>query len=208
MDSLVPYHFFIIWMLSLLSMAVHNATLLALVHDFRRDWLLRWLRQFLMFVNLVLSCVYGIFVLRAVQQGIETSTLPISCVWSGMSGSSGSASNTGLSFVGTIAVIAGNCLVFGAATWYLHNRNQRFFKATQLVGMILMIAIAVGATVRVVLLSQAFGNTTTPLSDDGEKIWNFGSLVSLLLLLLPLMSMLEIARGKTSHHINNKTSRS
>lgn len=38
MDVMIPYHFFIIWMLSLLSMAVHNATLLALVHDFRRDW--------------------------------------------------------------------------------------------------------------------------------------------------------------------------
>lgn len=40
-STMAPYHFFIIWMLSLLSMAVHNATLLALVHDFRRDWVLR-----------------------------------------------------------------------------------------------------------------------------------------------------------------------
>ena len=32
---MVPYHFFIIWMLSLLSMAVHNATLLALAREVR-----------------------------------------------------------------------------------------------------------------------------------------------------------------------------
>lgn len=81
MDTLVPYHFFIIWMLSLLSMAVHNATLLALVGDFRKDWVLRWLRNFLMFVNLVLSCVYGIFMLEVVQKDLEQSTLPIACAW-------------------------------------------------------------------------------------------------------------------------------
>ena len=54
-NTMVPYHFFIIWMLSLLSMAVHNATLLALARDFRRDWVLRWLRQLLMLANLALS---------------------------------------------------------------------------------------------------------------------------------------------------------
>jgi len=46
MKTMVPYHFFIIWMLSLLSTATHIGTLLALVNDFKRDWVLRWLRQF------------------------------------------------------------------------------------------------------------------------------------------------------------------
>lgn len=41
MKSMVPYHFFIIWMLSLLSTATHVGTLLALVNDFKRDWVLR-----------------------------------------------------------------------------------------------------------------------------------------------------------------------
>ncbi|EON96381.1 hypothetical protein UCRPA7_8172 [Phaeoacremonium minimum UCRPA7] len=194
LDTLVPYHFFIIWMLSLLSMAVHNATLLALVGEFKRDWVLRWLRQFLMFVNLILSAIYGIFMLQVVQKDIETSTLPVACVW-GIDGN-GSASNAGLSYVGTIAVIAGNCIVFAASTWYLHYRKQRFFKLAQLIGWVLMTAIAVGATVRVILLSQAFGKPTTPLSDKGETVWSFGSLISLLMLLLPLMSLLEIARGE------------
>jgi hypothetical protein len=68
METMVPYHFFIIWMLSLLSTATHLSTLLALVNDFKRDWILRWLRQFLMFINLVMSCVFGIFVLMAVMK--------------------------------------------------------------------------------------------------------------------------------------------
>ena len=192
-NDMVPYHFFIVWMLSLLSMAVHNATLLALVHDFRRDWVLRWLRQFLMFVNLVLSCVYGIFILKVVQNDLAP-TLPIACVW--VNDSNGPASNAGISFVGTIVVIAGNCVVFALATWYLHSRNQRFYKAIQLVGWVLMAAAAAGAAVRVVLLSQAFGNPSVNLSDKGERNWSFGALLSLLLLLLPLVSVIEIMRGE------------
>ncbi|KAJ2970679.1 hypothetical protein NUW58_g9622 [Xylaria curta] len=111
MDSLAPYHFFIIWMLSLLSMAVHNASLLALVHDFRRDWVLRWLRQFLIFVNLVLSSLYGIYILEAVNDGINDSTFPIACAWKETDGTGQpSTGNKALSYIGTIAVLAGNIL--------------------------------------------------------------------------------------------------
>lgn len=41
MNSMVPYHFFVVWMLSLLSTATHLATLLTLVQDYKRDWVLR-----------------------------------------------------------------------------------------------------------------------------------------------------------------------
>jgi hypothetical protein len=34
------------------------------------------------------------------------------------------------------------------------------------------------------------------LSDDGEKQWSFGQLLSLLLLLLPVISVVEILRGE------------
>ena len=193
-NTLVPYHFFLIWMLSLLSMATHNATLLALVHDYRRDWVLRWLRQFLMFVNLALSCVCGIFVLQAVAKGLDDETLPIACVWK--TGGVGAPSNAGLSYVGTIAVIAGNCIVFGLATWYLHSRRQRFFNAIQIVGIILMAAIAIGAAVRVILESQAFGSPSVDLGDQGEQEWSFGQLLSMMLLLLPLVSIIEVYRGE------------
>jgi hypothetical protein len=44
MKTMVPYHFFIIWLLSLLSTATNLVTLLALVNDFKRDWVLRWIR--------------------------------------------------------------------------------------------------------------------------------------------------------------------
>lgn len=200
MHVMIPYHFFLIWMLSLLSMAVHNATLLALVHDFRRDWVLRWLRQFLMFVNLALSCVYGGFVLKTVQTNLTDSTLPISCVWdpdADTSGSSG-ATNVGLSYFGTIAVIAINAIIFLLATWYLHSRDQKFYRITQIVGLVLMTASAVGATVRVAVLSQAFGHPSVPLADEGEKSWSFGTLLSLILLILPLISVVEILRGEVS----------
>lgn len=197
-DSMVPYHFFIIWMLSLLSMAVHNTALLALVHDSRRDWVLRWLRQFLMFVNLALSCVYGVFMLEAVQKNLTASTLPIVCAWDPDT-LQGKPTNSGLSYVGTIIVIAGNTIVFAMATWYLHSRTQKFYRATQLVGLVLMTASAVGATVRVTKVSQAFGSPTTPLADKGEKVWSFGAWLSLGLLLLPLVSMIEILRGQVHY---------
>jgi hypothetical protein len=120
MDTMVPYHFFIIWMLSLLSTSTHLATLLALVGNFKRDWVLRWLRQALMFVNLLLSSVYGIFILVSVTKNLDK-TLPIGCVW--QVDGKGAASNEGLSIAGTIAVLAGNLIVFGLSTWYLHSRN-------------------------------------------------------------------------------------
>ncbi len=199
-STMAPYHFFIIWMLSLLSMAVHNATLLALVHDFRRDWVLRWLRQLLMFGNLVLSCVYGVFVLRGVQTGLSDSTLPVACVWSA-DVAAGAASpvtggSVGASYVGTIAVVAGNVIIFALATWYLHSRKQRFYRAIQLVGLLLMTASAVSATARVVVMAQAFGEPPVPMRDTAEQSWSFGSLLSVGMLLLPLVSMIEIIRGE------------
>ncbi|KAK4031978.1 hypothetical protein C8A01DRAFT_51115 [Parachaetomium inaequale] len=191
-NSLVPYHFFLIWMLALLSMATHNAALLALVHDLKRDWVLRWMRQLLMFVNLALSCVYGIYVLQSKVKGLPN-TLPIGCVWELDSTAS---SVGGLDYVGTIVTIAGNCVVFGLATWYLQSRRQRFYKIVQIVGLVLMAAIAIGATARAYLLSQAFGNPDVKLSDEGEKQWSFGQLLSLLMLILPVISVIEIMRGE------------
>lgn len=198
MDSLVPYHFFLIWMLSLLSMATHNATLLALVHDYRRDWVLRWLRQFLMFVNLALSSVSGVFVLQTVSKGSGSSTLPVSCVWDGAADFGKPPGADGaLSYVGTIAVMAGNLVIFVLATWYLHSREQRWYKTIQIVGLLMMTAIAVGAAVRIILLSAAFGTPSVDLIDggSGERQWSFGQLLSMLLLILPLVSAIEIYRG-------------
>ncbi|KAK0614845.1 hypothetical protein B0T17DRAFT_497773 [Bombardia bombarda] len=200
-STLVPYHFFIIWMLSLLSMATHNATLLTLVRDFQRDRVLRWLRQLLMFVNLALSCVYGVFVLQSKIKGLPN-TLPIGCVWAADAvvpepgSDEKSMSAGGLDYVGTIVTIAGNVVVFVLATWYLQSSMQRWFKTVQLVGLVLMAGIAIGAAVRVFLLSQAFGNPDVTLSDQGEKSWSFGQLLSMLMLILPVVSAIEIMRGE------------
>lgn len=196
---MVPYHFFIIWMLSLLSMAVHNATLLALARDFRRDWVLRWLRQLLMLANLALSCAYGVYVLRGVQTGLSDSTLPVACVWSPdvpPEAARQDADNIAASYAGTIAVIVGNVAVFALATWYLHSRARRFYRGVQLVGLVLMAASAVGATARVVAMAQAFTKPPLPLRDEAERTWSFGSLLSVGMLLLPLVSAIEILRGE------------
>ncbi|KAI2642018.1 hypothetical protein GGS21DRAFT_286729 [Xylaria nigripes] len=200
-DSMVPYHFFIIWMLSLLSMAVHNASLLALVDDFRRDWVLRWLRQVLIFVNLVLSSFYGIFILEAVRDGINDATLPIGCVWkhtgADLHMSTGSRA---ISYIGTIVVIAGNAVVFSLATWYLHSRAPRFYKTIQIAGLLLMTAISFGAIVRVSLLADALGaRHPVMLNDGGEKQWSFGQLLSVGMLLLPIVSIIEILRGEITY---------
>jgi len=194
MHSMVPYHFFIIWMLSLLATATHLATLLALVQDFKRDWVLRWLRQLLMFTSMALSVVMGVFVLKSVMQNLEP-TLPISCVWD--TPSRGAAGNAAVSVAGTIAVIAASAILFIISTWYLHNRNnQKWLKSIQVVGLLALTAMGVGAAVRVVLLSQAFGTPNVKISDAGEKEWSFGQLLPLLLLLLPVVSSIELYRGE------------
>ncbi|KAG7121620.1 hypothetical protein HYQ45_014454 [Verticillium longisporum] len=194
-DQMLPYHFFIIWCLGLLSQAVHNATLLSLVHDFRRDWVLRWLRQLLMFVNLGLSVVYGVFILRAVETGLADDPIPISCVWETNSGN-GSSNRSGLSYFGTIAVMTANVLVFALASWYLHWRIQRFAKPVKLVGTLLMGALAAGAIVRCVLASDALGHGPSFELAPGEEAWSFGQVLSVLVLLFPLVSMVEILRGE------------
>lgn len=195
--TLVPYHFFIIWMVSLLSTAVHNSTLLVLLGNFHSDRILRWVRQALMLVNLVLGCVFGVCMLRVLQKGLGNSTLPTVCAWSSdIPVASDRDTATVVSLLGTVFVIAGNVIVFIAATWFLHDRRQRGFKWIQLAGISIMTFIAVAATIRVVVSSQAFGVPSTKLSDEGEREWSFSTIVTLLMLALPLMTVLEVYRGE------------
>ncbi|KAK4223137.1 hypothetical protein QBC38DRAFT_488301 [Podospora fimiseda] len=193
-NRIVPYHFFLIWMMALLSMATHNAALLTLVHDFKRDVVLRWMRQILMFVNLALSCVYGVYILQSKMKDLPD-TLPIACVWTR---GSDTTRLGGLDVVGTIVAMAGNIIIFGLATWYLQSRRQKYFRAVQVGGLVLMAGIAIGAMTRVYLLSQAFGTPDVELSDEGEKTWSFGQLLGMLMLLLPVISVIEIKRGDIS----------
>lgn len=119
---MISYHFFIIWMLALLSTATNFAALLALVQDFKRDWVLRWMRQFAMFINMVLGIVYGIFVLESNVEALAP-TLPVACVWQEHAKSREAQGNKTASVVGTIAVIAVSCIIFVLGTWYLHMRR-------------------------------------------------------------------------------------
>lgn len=194
MDTMVPYHFFVVWLLSLLSTATHLATLLALVQDYKRDWVLRWLRQFFMFVSLVLNVVCGLFVLESVLKDLAP-TLPIACVWDVHSTDGSAQSSKVVSVVGTIAVIAVTCILFALSTWYLHMRRQRWGKIVRSVGLLLLVAMAVGAAARIIMVSEAFGNPSVKLSGPSEAAWSFGQLLGMLMLVLPFISALEILRG-------------
>lgn len=196
MTHMVPYHFFIVWLLSMLSTATNLATLLALVNDFQRDWVLRWLRQLFMAINLILQCTLGVIMLQTVMKNLEP-RLPIACVF--VVDSRGASSNAGLSTAGTIAVIAANVVVFALSTWYLHSRaNPRWLKSVQVVGLALLVAMGIGATVRVVLESQAFGKApeSVRLVGNAEKDWGYGQMLGLLMLILPVISALEVIRGE------------
>ena len=197
MRSLVAYHFFIIWLLALCSTATTFATLLALVQDFKRDWVLRWLRQFAMFVNLVLTIVYGIFVLQTNMKGLAP-TLPVYCVWQEHEKRENAMGNKTLSVIATIAVIAATGIIFVLGTWYLHMRRQRWGKIVRVVSILILSALAIGASARVIMVSQAFGSPNVNLADQGEKVWSFGQLLTMLLLILPFISALEILRGKST----------
>jgi hypothetical protein len=197
MKTMVPYHFFIIWLLSLLSTATNLVTLLALVNDFKRDWVLRWIRQILMAINMFLGILSGIFILQTVLKDLEP-RLPIACVWE-VEGR-GKSGNTAISIAGTIAVIAGQVVVFILSTLYLHARQYpKWMKSVQVVCLAILLAMGIGATVRVCMESQAFGSPPKALNLTGpsEGSWSFGQLVPLLLLALPVISTIEIMRGET-----------
>jgi hypothetical protein len=70
-------------------------------------------------------------------------TLPIACVW--QVSSTGAPPNSGISITATIAVISGQ-FIFAVGVWSLHQKQRRC-----------------------ILLSQAFGTSSLPLADSGER---------------------------------------
>lgn len=147
-----------------------------------------------MFVNLVLSCTYGTIIIIITQKNLPP-TLPVRCAFGFEKQSA--APNEVIGVIGTVGVMLGNCIVFVAGVWYLHFRRQRWTKVVQIVGLLFTILAAVGVTVRIILLSQAFGKPNVLLKDQQEKDWSYGQLLPMLLLLLPGLSAIEIMRGKS-----------
>jgi hypothetical protein len=139
----------------------------------------------------------GIFILQTVMKNMEP-RLPIACVW--VVESRGHSDNAALSIASTIAVIAGQVIVFTLSTLYLHARtNPKWMKTVQVVCLAILLAMGIGATVRVCIESQAFGTPpkSVNLVGPSEGNWSFGQLVPLLLLALPIISTVEIMRGET-----------
>ena len=151
-----------------------------------------------MFVNLLLNVLYGIFVLETNLRDLEP-TLPVACVW--MDHKEQGQQKTGnkaISLVGTIAVIGVTCILFILSTWYLHMRRERWGKVVRAVGLLVLMAMAVGVAARVLMVSQAFGSPSVKLSGPSESSWSFGQLLGMLMLILPLISALEIFRGMSN----------
>ena len=150
-----------------------------------------------MFVNLILSCAIGIIILESILK-MFPQTLPMACVWNHSTPkSSTSVSNSALSVIGTLVVIAGQLFVFVLGSLYLHNtRNQAWLKPIQISGLLFLVAVSIGAAGRVFMLSQAFGHPSVTLDSEEEKDWSFGQLLPLLLLLLPLNSAVEMWNGE------------
>lgn len=149
-----------------------------------------------MFVNLLLSCVFGGLILRVVMKNMPK-TVPVACVWR-LPDEGPAQSNAGVSIAGTVAVMAGGGLVFALGVWYIHSKHRKWTKFVQAGGLLLLAAFGAGAAIRVMQVSQAFGSPDVKLRDQGEKNWSFGQLLPLLLLLLPLVSAVEIYRGEVN----------
>jgi len=193
---MVPYHFFIVWMLTSVSTATHSIALLALHDDFKKDWVLRWLKQFLMFVNLMLSCVSSIFLFLDITKQVSP-TLPMSCILKDHPATTPRThSDIRMSQARTIGVIVGQCLVFIMAILWLHSSRNRWYHPLRALCYFVLTAVAIGGTVRVLQLSQLFGTPSVPLADQGEAILNFGQILALVLLVSPVISTLEMYRSK------------
>lgn len=133
-----------------------------------------------MFVSLLLNVLYGIFVLETRLKNLAP-TLPIVCVWAEHAESTNDQSNGVISVVGTIAVIAITCILFGLSTWYLHMRRQRWGRIVRAAGLVVLAAMAIGAAARVLIASQAFGTPSVELSGPKESSWSFGQLLGMLM---------------------------
>jgi ACR3 family arsenite efflux pump ArsB len=139
--------------------------------------------------------VYGVFVLQTNLEALAP-TLPIACVWQEHEKSRDAQGDKTLSIVGTIAAISISGIVFILGTWYLHMRRQTWGKTVRAISLLVLLGLAIGAAIRVILVSQAFGTPSVPLDDAGETEWSFGQLLTMLLLILPFVSALEIFRGQ------------
>ena len=200
MATMIPYHFFIIWQLSLLSTATNLATLLAFCEELRKDYVLRWLRQVLMCINMVLSMLVGALVLSSVVKDMQP-RLPIGCVLS--SGARGSKNNVSLSAVGTALVMAVDIAVLILATWFLHHRCPQHWQTKwRIAGIAVLGGMGLAVIVRIVMGTQAFGHPPKDLNLKGgnEGEWSYGQVLGVVMLIMPAISAFEIAERERAVH--------
>lgn len=198
MDSVVSYHALVIWLYSILTVATHNATLLALAHHYRKDWLLRYIRQSLMFVNLLLSCVFSIPLFQALTKGFDSLPVPIACVWKLDGEDVSYPSDSAPTPYIIIAALLTNSFTFGLAAWYLHKEHERFYMQAQAVGLTLMAVVVGWAGTEVTGISLVFRRPIVALGDFQETTWNYGQLLSVIYILLPTFTAVEMCRDSTT----------
>ena len=193
MWAMVHYHFFTLWMLSLLSTVTHLSMLLALVDDYKRDLVMRWIRSSLIFANVALSTTCGVLIVIAEMRNLRL-TLPIGCTL--QPPPYARSFNVGTSGVVIIVVMTAHWLSFGLGTWALLNRRLKCLKRVQVIGLLVLVAIGIWSAVQLIKSSKAFG--TGPPSvyflDGSEGRWSFGQALPFMLYLQPVISAIEITR--------------
>jgi len=196
MDTMVPYHFFLIWMITTVSTATHCIALLALQTELKMDWGIRWLKQFFMFVNLMFSCVMSIFLFMEIQKQV-TPTLPMACIFRDYPViTPRSISDIRISQAGTVSVIVGQCAIFIMSLLWLHSAKNGWYNPLRALSYLFLTAISIGGTVRIIQLSQVFGTPSVPLKDKTASVLNFGGVVMLCLLISPGLNAFRMYRKR------------
>lgn len=170
--AIVPYHFTLIFWMSLLVMASNSASLIILYTDFRRNPWVKWSRVFFMFLNWALSTVIGVFHAMVDRRGLGRKTLPMKCLLTtGLA-----AKMDTMNFIFDCFGLSANFIMLLNAMWYLlrapkKRTRQKVFTAASL---LMMVGFGITATVMILTRGDAFGKPIISLKDKGEEKWNYG----------------------------------
>lgn len=202
LHNLTLYHFYILWALSILSTITHSSAICALANEFKIDWVVRWIQQFFVLVNflLFLACTYFLFqaecrVSHQPSLSIDSALkLPLR-PFCGQETGKNILNFFKILYIMLAFILHVCCLKISRINLksYKDHRNSILF--CKIFFSVLYIFVAFFVIRSVVTQSYAFGSPSVVFSDTKEKEWDFGQILPVLLLILPLISAIESYRG-------------
>ncbi|RKF60796.1 hypothetical protein OnM2_047057 [Erysiphe neolycopersici] len=188
------HHFFILWMFSLLSTVTHVSTILALGNEIKRDWVRRWLRQAVISINFLLSFSYCAIIFKASGEDLfnEDETW-ISIVYLLNSSHDIPWTDTEAS---RVIIVGLQIMMLIISVFYLrvHIRGK---KRIFLVKSICLLFFTLeGAIVTRSMMLEATDRNSLLNKEEEEDFGNFGQVLPVLLLILPIISAIEQYREK------------